>query len=399
MLSMDISLISYIFFAVAVLAVAVAYFYGLRAYARAARVSDPSLAPDRDVADSDIVKCPKASVIVYSLSDEDVLEDTVAAIMAQDYPDFEVVVVCDASVGQARIISEKLSSLYENVHVTFIEPGSHNLSRRKLANTVGIKAAHGEVVVITVANISIPSDRWLSCLMSPFCGHDGDDVDVSLGFSRMSFDELRGPWKWYRQFDETLTDALWIGYAAGGKAYRGDGYNLAFRRSVFFEHKGYAKTINLHNGDDDLFVDEISNGDNTRVVVGEESIITTLWGDSANRVWGMRKARYSFTSRWLPKAPFVRSTVMMCLQWFVPACLVACALTGLPSLWPTVAAACVLLFFWGMEIFHYRRLAAKLGAVRLWWAVVPFWLWRPLGDCFFRYDHRTSRKKNFTWQR
>jgi len=390
---MDIPLISYIFFAVAALAVAVAYFYGLRAYARAARVFN------LEVPEADCIHCPKASVIVYSQSDEDVLEATVAAIMAQDYPDFEVVVVCDASAGQAKIVSEKLSSLYDNVHVTFIEPGSHNLSRRKLANTIGIKAAKGEIVVTTVANISIPSRRWLSCLLSPFCGAGGDGVDVSLGLSRMSFDELRGPWKWYRQFDETLTDALWIGYAASGKPYRGDGYNLAFRRSVFFQHKGYAKSINLHNGDDDLFIDEISNGDNTRAVLGEESLVTTLWGDSANRVWSMRKARYSFTSRWLPKAPFVRSSVMMGLQWFVPACLAACALSGAPSLWPAVAAVCALLFFWGMDIFHYRRVAARFGAVRLWWAVVPFWLWRPLGDCFFRYDHRSSRKKNFTWQR
>lgn len=393
MLSLDIPLVSYILLAVAVLAVAAAYFYGLRAYSRAARFSCPEL-PDNDP-DS----CPKASVIVYSQSDEDILEATVAAIMEQDYPDFEVVVVCDASASQAETISDKLTALYDNIHVTFVQPGSHNLSRRKLANTIGIKAAKGEVVVTTVANISIPSERWLRGLLAPFCGESGRHVDVSLGLSRIDFDEMRGPWKWYRQFDSVLTNALWVGYAAAGKPYRGDGYNLAFRRSVFFAHKGYAKTINLHNGDDDLFIDEISTGANTRVVVDGDSILTTEWGDSANRVWSIRKARYSFTARWLPKAPFVRSNVMMGLQWLVPASLVAGALLGLPSIWPAVAAVCVLLFFWGMEIFHYRRVAARFGAVRLWWGVVPFWFWRPVGDFFFRYDHRSSRKKNFTWQR
>lgn len=394
MFSIEISLAAYVLMTIAVLAIAADWAYGLRAYIRAAIFPNPP-----ETADGEDSPCPKASVIVYSQSDEDVFEATVAAIMAQDYPNFEVVLVCDASAEQAEIISERLSMMYDNIYVTFVQPGSHNLSRRKLANTIGIKAAKGEIIVTTVANISIPSVSWLSRLLDPFRGEQGKHIDVSLGLSMIDIAEMRGPGKWYRQFDDVLTDALWVGYAAGGKPYRGDGYNLAFRREVFFSHKGYARTINLHNGDDDLFVNEIANGSNARVVVSPESIITTVWGESANRVWSIRKARYGFTSRWLPKTPFVRSHVMMGLQWLVPGCLVASAIVGLPSVWPSVGALALLLIFWGTEIKAYRKLATRFGAVRLWWGVVPFWVWRPVGDMIFRYDHLRSRKKNFTWQR
>lgn len=392
MFTTAISLVSIILVAVAAVAALAVYFYGMRAYSRAASFENPPLPGEGD-------RMPRATVIVFNQSNDEMLLDTLADIKAQDYPDFNIVVVCDGTAEHAEMISEMISDRFEGVYVTFVQPGSHNLSRRKLATTIGVKAADGEIVVTTVANVSIPSTEWLRSLMAPFCGEQGRHIDVSLGLSRMRFREMRGPLKWYRQFDAILTDALWIGYAAAGKPYRGDGYNLAFRRQVFFDHKGYSKTINLHNGDDDLFIHEISNGVNTRVVVSDDSVLETCWNESANRVWSMRKERYSFTSRWLPHAPFVRSHVMMALQWIVPACAVCGALAGLPGIYPACAAAVVLLVFWGMEIFHYRRLAARLGAVRLWWGVVPFWLWRPFGDMLFRYDHRNSRKKNYTWQR
>lgn len=393
MFSLNFTPLCYTLITAGLVSVLLVYIYGIRAYIRAYKAQKSA---------ENIEACkafPKASVIVYCQSDDDTLDNVLKMITSQDYPNYEVVVVCDCFMAHAEMLREKYSSKYDNVYITFIEPGSHNLSRRKLASTIGIKAAKGEIVVTTAANVEISSERWLSLLLAPFCGDNGKNIDVSLGVSMMNFDEFEGAGKWYRQFDALLTNALWIGYAAAGAPYRGDGYNLAFRRQVFFDHKGYAKSINLHNGDDDLFIDEISNGDNTRVVIDKDSILTTNWGVSANRVWSIHKDRYSFTSRWLPHAPFVRSSIQMAMQWIIPALCVAIAVTGWPNLVALIVAIVILISFYLMQIFHYRRLASCFGAVRLWWAIAPFWLWRPLGDAIFRYMHRSSRKKNFTWQR
>ncbi|MDE6006707.1 MAG: glycosyltransferase [Muribaculaceae bacterium] len=366
--------------------------YGLNAYRRAAVFRDIPVARPEEYH-------PKASVLIYCQSEEEVLDATLEQISRQDYPDFEVIVVCDAASEYSEMLNEKYGSMYSNVYVTFVQPGSHNLSRRKLAITIGAKAAKGEVLVTTVANIWISSEQWLSQLLAPFCGERGRHIDVSLGYSRINFANLHGIGKWYRQFDALLTDALWIGYAADYKPYRGDGFNLAFRREVFFKHKGFAKTINLHYGDDDLFIHEISTPSNTSVVVSPESIIETQWDESGNRIWTIQKERYSFTSRWLPKAPFVRSSIQMLMQWLVPGSSIAAALIGLPNLLSVILGGLIILCFWLVEIIFYRRLAQRFEAIRLWWAVWPFWLWRPLADLLFRYDHRYTRKKNFTWQR
>lgn len=393
MFSIDITPASSILLGLMFAGILFCYIYALRAYIRAVKLR-------KQAPESISQPVPKASVIVYAECPEDLLEASVEDIMKEDYPDFEVIVVSDSSAENAAMLQERLSSRFDNVYVTFIPPGSHNVSRRKLAITSGAKAAKGEIIITTVGNIRLPeSHKWLSCLMEPFCGAGGINIDVSLGLSIIQFGDLTGPGKWYRQFDSVLSDALWMGYAERSRPYRGDGFNLAFRRKTFFDHKGYARTINIHNGDDDLFISEIANGENTRIIVNKDCIVTTVWPWGANRIWRNRKEGYNFTQRWLRKGPFVRASFANIFQWIIPALAVGASLASLPNLLPIAVAGAMLLFFWGMEIFHYRRIAGAIGAVRLWWAVVPFWLWRPLANMFFRYDHRRSQKKNFTWER
>ncbi|MDE6836391.1 MAG: glycosyltransferase family 2 protein, partial [Muribaculaceae bacterium] len=84
-------------------------------------------------------KYPKVSVVVYSTVNEEVLTEFLRQITSQDYPDFEVIVVCDATQETSSMLSEKFAAIFPNVYITFIPPGSHNLSRRKLAISLGVK--------------------------------------------------------------------------------------------------------------------------------------------------------------------------------------------------------------------------------------------------------------------
>ena len=341
---------------------------------------------------------PSATVVLFSKVDDERLADTLRQIYAQDYPRFSVVVVCDTTFEHKEDIAERFRTEFPGIHVTFIPSESHNLSRRKLANTIGVKAADGEVLVTTVANIEIPSERWLFGMLAPFA--DGE-VEVALGCSRLDYSEMRSLWRWYREFDDTLAAARWAGEALSGNPYRGDGYNLAFRRDTFFKNKGYAKTINLHYGDDDLFVNEISDGRNTRVVLSPDTILRTEWGDSSSRVWSLDKDRYDFTSRGLPRGPFIKSGMVSAAQWLVT--LLSAVAVAVGIICGDMAAAVVGVVPWlalvAVDIATYRRIAARFGALRLWWAVWPFMMARPVVNFFFRMRHRRNSVKNYTWQR
>lgn len=344
-------------------------------------------------------ECLKASVIVFSFVSEEELTPFLERICAQDYPDFEVIVVCDTTSESAEVISERYSRQFPNVYVTFIPPGSHNLSRRKLALTIGMKAAKGELVVTTVSNALIPSERWLSLLLAPFTEENGKTTDISLGYSHINRHEMHGWGKWYREFNTLLTDSQWIGYALDRRPYRGDGYNLAFRRQIFFEHKGYAKSIYLHSGDDDLFVSEIANRENTAVSILPDNILSTQWGAAAKRMWRQHKEQYGFTSRWLRRGAFRRAGMASAMQWIIPALCAGAVLTEWPLVVPMIISGVILLMFWLGEILIYRKMASALQATRLWWAVAPFWLAKPVLNFIFRLRHRRQKHKNYTWQR
>ncbi|MBD5288758.1 MAG: glycosyltransferase [Bacteroides sp.] len=340
---------------------------------------------------------PKVSVVVYSTVDEELLTAFLKSACTQDYPDFEIIVVCDASLEASGILSEKYEELSNRVYVTFIPPGSHNLSRRKLALTIGIKAAKGDVVLTTVANAIIPSDNWISTMVRPFI--ENPAIELSLGYSKPDYQEITGPGRYYKEFFQLLTDARWIGYALMNKPYRGDGFNLAFLRETFFRCKGYAKTMHLHSGEDDLFVNDIADGTNTAVAISPEAILTTRWGEGSKRIFNLRRSQYDFTARWLPLGPFVRAGLASTSQWVILLAGVGAALFALPNLIPAIAAAVIWLVFIITESAIYRKAADKLDATVLSWQIPLFWLIKPINNLYFRAVRRSSRFKNFTWQR
>ena len=339
---------------------------------------------------------PLVSVIVYTISTEEALLEYLDALMRQDYPNYEVIIVNEGGHEVSASLAERLMKLYpRRLYVTFIPPDSHNLSRRKLAQTIGIKAAKGDIVLTTGSNCIIPSKSWLSLMMQPFFHEPA--IEIVLGYSHIEIDNLHGPGKWFRQFDTTLTACQWLGAAINKYPYRGDRYNLAFRRNLFFDHKGYSKTLHLMNGDDDLFVNEISNGENTDVMISHDAILTYDWGNSGNRVVAEMKNNYRFTSQLLPKMPFLRAGLGSTMQWVTLVAAVAGALLGLPGLLHVWIALGILILLGGAEIYVYRKAAKALGSVRLFWSVPLFLLWHPIDTLLTKNYTRSKRRRHFTF--
>ncbi|MBO4965003.1 MAG: glycosyltransferase [Muribaculaceae bacterium] len=342
---------------------------------------------------------PSLSVVVYALCNEERLMNYIGQLMRQSYPDFEVVVVFDGTQDAASDIADVLMTRYPSLRMTFIPPGSHNLSRRKLAWTLGIKGADKEVVLTTGANTDIPSDDWLCRMAAPFAN---PEIDLVLGDTRFDFNELIGAGKWYHQFDRVMDNSSWISAALCGKAFRGDCYNMAFRRELFFSHNGYAASTGKPFGDDDVFVCQITDSKNTRVVITRETLLTMQWGISTPRIRTTLKEHRMFSAKMLPKMPFLRQGFFSLCNWLVfilsAATIAISLILMLPAIpWPAIAAGMLLLAYWGIEIGIYRRAAAALQAIRLWWSVPIFMLWHPIANAIFRFRHRKAKVMDFIW--
>lgn len=339
---------------------------------------------------------PPLSVIVYAHNAEDHIEQFLRELLNQDHPDFEVIVVNDASIDNTNEIVDNMLADDPRLYLTFVSASAQNISHRKLAYTIGLRAAKKPVALITSSNVRIPDAGWLRRMAAPFAD---SETEVAIGTAYVPADTDRGAGRYWRSFDSLVTDTRWLGAALCGHPYRGVAYNLAFRTETFFRHKGFVSTNRFQAGEDDIFVNEISTPRNTAVVFNPEAMpAVCLPEQEYPRLWKRNKERYTFTSRYLHTGALRAQGFMSLCLWGSLGCGIAAAVIGLPNLVPAAAALLILLLTWGDQICVYRRAATAMRSIRLWWSVPLLWLARPIVNACYRAGFQANKHANYTWQ-
>ena len=99
---------------------------------------------------------------------------------------------------------------------------------KKLALTVGIKAAVNEWLVFIDADCVPVSNKWLTRMQENF----GKDTDIVLGYG--GYEQRKGFLNAYIRYDTLYIAMQYLGRAILRKPYMGVGRNLAYRKSLFF---------------------------------------------------------------------------------------------------------------------------------------------------------------------
>ena len=193
---------------------------------------------------------PGMSVIITAADQEEMLAKHLPLILEQDYPNFEVIVVDDNSTDDTKELLERLARQYPQLYATHTSDSIRYISHKKLALTLGIKAAKKEWLVFTEANCYPTSRQWLSRLAR----HCTDSVDVVLGYS--NYERKAGFANLCYMYDTLLQQVRLLGLTLLGGGHMGIGRNMAYRHELFFTHKGYSRHLDLERGEDDLFIYE-----------------------------------------------------------------------------------------------------------------------------------------------
>lgn len=205
------------------------------------------------------------SVIVCAHDEEQNLRELVPILLAQDHPEFEVIIVEDRSNDETYdylLEATKHNDRLKMVHVTH-KPDKIN--GKKFALTLGIKAAKHDQVLLTDADCRPVNDQWIKQMSS----HFQNNIQFVIGAS--PYEKGKGLLNSFIRFESLITSIQFIGFALLGKPYMGVGRNLAYKKDLFLKNKGFHPYLEVTGGDDDLFVNSYANKVNTSVSFGNES--------------------------------------------------------------------------------------------------------------------------------
>lgn len=236
-------------------------------------------------------KQPAVSVIICAKNEEDNLTRFLPKILEQDYPNFELIVVNDRSIDDTENILNRFRNKYTNLYVTTIPPSNNTRHNKKLALSVGLKAAKNEYILLTDADCEPIDNKWISNMTSQF----NDKTDIIIGYG--GYAPVKGFLNKLIRYD-TLTIAMqYLSFAMAKIPYMGVGRNMAYRKSFFQNSKGFTSHLNIASGDDDLFVNENATKRNVQVMINPRSFTQSI-AETNYKDWIFQKKRHFCTGKY-----------------------------------------------------------------------------------------------------
>lgn len=213
---------------------------------------------------------PPVTVIVCARNEYENLQKLLPALEAQDYPDFELIVVNDRSSDQSEELLREVKARFPKLRTIHIEETPAHANPKKYALTLAIKSASHEWLILTDADCVPASKEWIKEMSK----HFKPKTSIVLGYS--PYQKTKGFLNYFIRFETLYTAIQYFSLCLAAKPYMGVGRNLAYRKSLFMKNKGFIKHLKLTGGDDDLFVNAHATAKNTEIAVGQEKSVISV---------------------------------------------------------------------------------------------------------------------------
>jgi poly-beta-1,6-N-acetyl-D-glucosamine synthase len=265
------------------------------------------------------------SVVICAHNEEENIPVLLQKLLNQSHKNLEIVFVDDCSNDSTYDILLAESLKNPILKIVKIDRVPSHINSKKYGLTLGIKAAKHDLILLTDADCLPASDHWISEMIAPFIN---ENIKIVLGFSQ--YEKRKGPLNTFIRFETLFTGIQYISSALIGKPYMGVGRNMAYRKSFFYERRGFNKFQKVVGGDDDLFVNKNATRKNTAVIVGPDSLVTSFPKSSVRQYYRQKKRHlsvgklYSFADKIylgihsLSHIVFWTSFIILLTQWWEP---------------------------------------------------------------------------------
>ncbi len=204
------------------------------------------------------LQLPALSIVLTPFDDIDGIRKHLPLLLRQDYPSpFQIIIVLEQGDHDGEAVVAHYEQEYRqqhpdstaSVYVTYIPNSSRYVSRKKVAITLGSKAAKTDWGVLTESYCMPSSDRWLDAMarrMTP-------DNHLVMGYGNYT-DDAPAAWR----FEKLYNGCYLMREVSRGRSYRDVAHNLAFRKEDFMNNGGFQGNLEQTRGEYDFLVNKFA---------------------------------------------------------------------------------------------------------------------------------------------
>jgi hypothetical protein len=230
------------------------------------------------------------SLIVCAKNEAENLRKNIPLWLEQKYPDFEIVLINDASSDDTLEVMESFAIEDPRIVIVNVKNNEAFWGSKKYALTLGIKRAKNKRMLFTDADCRPESTLWIKTMVSKF----SKQRQLVLGYG--AYEKHPGILNALIRFETLMTALQYFSYAKVGLPYMGVGRNMAYTSDLYYSTNGFMSHMKIPSGDDDLFVNEAATKTNTALCLNEEAF-TYSEPKSTWTAWKLQKKRHVSTSK------------------------------------------------------------------------------------------------------
>ncbi len=306
------------------------------------------------------------SVIVCAKNEAENVKKFVPLLAEQNYPDYEVILIDDASSDETLDLFEEFKKQYPHVRVVRVVNNEAFWGNKKFALTLGIKAAKKEYLLFTDSDCYPTSKDWITNMSSRFTM----SKTIVLGYG--AYEKVKGSFlNKIIRFDEMLTATQYFAWAKLGRPFIGEGRNMAYKKEEFFRVNGFMNHMHIRSGEDSLFINEAANKKNTTVCYTPESF-TYSQPKKTFKQWFAQKKRQVFLANKFKSGDKFQLRLFYLSQLLFP--LLAAVLLILQFNWMYILPIIVLRYIVAWISLGYSAAKLKEKDVMYWFPFMEIFL-------------------------
>jgi glycosyltransferase involved in cell wall biosynthesis len=302
------------------------------------------------------------SVIVCAKNEAENVKKFFPLLISQNYSDYEIVLIDDASSDETLELFEEYEKQHSNVKLVKVQNNEAFWGNKKFALTLGIKAATKDYLVFIDADCYPNSKDWLQQITAQFTMKK----TIVLGYG--AYDKIKNSFlNKIIRYETLLTAVQYFSWAKIGKPYMGVGRNLAYKKSVFFDNRGFMDHMQVRSGDDDLFINQAADEENTSIIFTEDSF-TYSTPRTYYKDWFNQKRRHVTTAK-LYK-PFDKFQLRLYFLSQVVFFVLSLILLAFQFQWKLVLAIIVVRYTFSWISLGYGAVKLKEKDVMYWFPII-----------------------------